>query len=42
MWIRLFTFYIKHVVGTKVSGPDALSRRGKAGEDSKDEDPDDL
>ena len=41
-WFRLFTFNIKHVAGTKHSGPDVMSRRGKAEEDSEDEDSDDL
>ena len=41
-WIRLFTFDINHVAGTKHGGPDALSRRGKAAEDYEDEDTDDL
>ena len=39
--IWLFTFDIKHVVGMKHGGPDTLSRRGKAKEDSEDEDLDD-
>ena len=38
----MFTCDIKHVAGTKHGGPDALSRRGKAKEDSEDEDPDEL
>ena len=38
----MFTFDIKHVAGTKHRGPDTLSRRGKAKEDSEDEDPNDL
>ena len=38
----MFTFDIKLVAGTKHGGPDALSRRGKAEEDSENEDPDDL
>ena len=41
-WIRLFTLDIKHVAGTKHGGPDALSRRGKAEEDSKNGNPDNL
>ena len=34
VWIRLFDFDLKHVVGTKHSGLDALSRRSK-GSDSE-------
>ena len=41
-WIRLFTFDIKHNAGTKHGSPDALLRRGKAEEDFKDKDPDNL
>jgi len=33
-YIRLFDFDVKHVAGTKNGGADALSRRGKAPEDS--------
>ena len=38
----MFTFYIKLVAGRKHVGPDALSRRGKAKEDSGDENPNEL
>ena len=41
-WVRLFTFDIKHVAGTKHGGLDTLSGRGKAEQDSKYENPDDL
>ena len=41
-WIRMFTFEIKHVAGRRHGGPDALSRRGKAEEDSEEEDPEEL
>ena len=41
-WIRLFSFDIKYVPGTKYGSPDALSRRGKAEEDFEDKDPHDL
>ena len=41
-WIRMFTFNIKHVAGRKHGGPDGLSRRGLAPEDSDDEDPEEL
>ena len=38
----MFTFDIKHVAGRKESGPDGLSRRSLAPEDSEDEDPEEL
>ena len=38
----MFTFDIKRVAGRKHSGPDGLSRRGLALEDSEDEDPEEL
>ena len=38
----MFTFDIKHVAGRKHVGPDGLSRRGLAPEDSEDEDPEEL
>ena len=41
-WIRMFTFDIKHVAGRKHGGPDGLSRRGLARENSEDEDPEAL
>ena len=41
-WIRMFTFDIKHVAGRKYGGPDGLSRRGLASEDSEEEDPEEL
>jgi hypothetical protein len=37
-YIRLFDFTVKHISGTKNGGADALSRRGKAEEDSEEED----
>src|SRR5205814_5855313 len=41
-FIRLFDFEVKHVPGAKNSGPDGLSRRGKAPTDEEEEDPDDF
>ena len=38
----MFTFDIKHVAGRKHGGPDGLSRRALAPEDSEDEDPEEL
>ena len=42
VWIRIFTFDIKHVAGRKQGGLDRLSRRGLAAEDPEDEDPKEL
>jgi hypothetical protein len=39
-YIRLFDFEVHHVKGTQNGGADALSRRGKAPEDSGDEEDD--
>jgi hypothetical protein len=36
-YICLFDFTVKHISGTKNGGADALSRRGKAEEDSEEE-----
>src|SRR5204862_3010043 len=41
-FIRLFDFEVKHVPGAKNSGPDGLSRRGRAPTDEEEEDPDDF
>src|SRR5438477_8431755 len=41
-FIRLFDFEVKHVPGTKNSGPDRLSRRGRAPTDEDEEDRDDF
>ena len=41
-WIGMFTFDIKHVAGRTHGGPDGLSRRGLAPEDSEDKDPEEL
>src|SRR6266516_2561273 len=41
-FIRLFDFEVKHVSGTKNTGPDGLSRRGKAPTDEEEADPDDF
>ena len=38
----MFTSNIKHVAGKKHGGPDGLSRRGLAPEDSEDDDPEEL
>ena len=38
----MFSFEIKHVAGRQHGGPDALSRRGKAAEDSEEEHPEEL
>jgi hypothetical protein len=37
-YIRLFDFTVKHIRGVKNGGADALSRRGKAEEDSEEDD----
>lgn len=41
-WIRLFSFDIKHVLGVKHQGPDALSRRPRGDDSEEEEDPEDL
>ena len=36
-WIRLFDFEVRHVLGTKHTAPDALSRRPRTESDDIDE-----
>src|SRR5216117_4095255 len=36
-YIRLFDFHVKHIPGTKNGGADALSRRGQAPEDLRED-----
>ena len=41
-WIRMCSFEIKHVASRRARGPNALTRRGKAMDDSKEADPEEL